>query len=161
MPLVEVIKGKKTSNQAIATIVNISKKLGKTPIIVKDVPGFLVNRILIPYINEAALLVEEGADIELVDELIYDFGMPMGPFTLADEVGIDVGYKVAKILEEGYGNRMQVCQLLKDIYENKEMWGKKTSQGFFNYNKKGKKTNINPKIIEIIKESSLKKSKFF
>ncbi|MDA9230987.1 3-hydroxyacyl-CoA dehydrogenase NAD-binding domain-containing protein [Rickettsiales bacterium] len=161
MPLVEVIKGTKTSNQAIATIVNISKKLGKTPIIVKDVPGFLVNRILIPYINESALLVEEGADIELVDELIYDFGMPMGPFTLADEVGIDVGYKVAKILEEGYGNRMQVCHLLKDIYENKEMWGKKTSQGFFNYDKKGKKLNINPKIAEIIKNSALRKSKFF
>jgi 3-hydroxyacyl-CoA dehydrogenase / enoyl-CoA hydratase / 3-hydroxybutyryl-CoA epimerase len=161
MPLVEVITGEKTSKKAIATIVELSKKLGKTPIIVKDVPGFLVNRILIPYINEAGLLIEEGANLELVDELIFDFGMPMGPFTLADAVGIDVGYKVAKILEEGYGNRMKVCDLLAEIYENKEMWGKKTGKGFFNYDKKGKKTTINKDVTEIISNSALKKSKFF
>lgn len=150
MPLVEVIRGEKTSNQTVATIVALSKKLGKTPIVVKDVPGFLVNRILIPYINEAGYIISQGVDIKLLDELVVKFGMPMGPFTLADTVGIDVGYKVAKILEDGYGQRMKVCDLLEIIHQDKELLGKKSGQGFFLYDLRGQVTGINPKIMEMI-----------
>lgn len=161
MPLVEVIRGEKTSDQTIAAIVELAKKLGKTAIVVEDVPGFLVNRILIPYINEAAFIIEEGADLKLVDDLIVEFGMPMGPFTLADNVGIDVGYKVAKILEKGYGKRMQVCDLLETIAQDKTLLGKKSSQGFFKYDKSGKQTGTNPKINRIIAENDLTKTECF
>lgn len=132
MPLVEVIRGKKTSDQAISTIVKLSKKLGKTPIVVKDVAGFLVNRILLPYMNEAAYLLQEGAEIKHVDTLIEKFGMPMGPFILADVVGIDVGVKVAHSLFESYGERMRVATILDEIYNNhKELLGKKVGKGFY------------------------------
>lgn len=150
MPLVEVIKGEKTSDETVATIVNLSKKLGKTPIVVKDVPGFLVNRILLPYINEAGFLLQDGADLKHIDHLIEDFGMPMGPFILADTVGIDVGYKVAKILNEGYGKRMEVCHLLSEMAKKKDLLGKKSNQGFYKYNKDGKNFGVNPDVKDII-----------
>ncbi|MBP7710247.1 MAG: enoyl-CoA hydratase/isomerase family protein [Rickettsiales bacterium] len=132
MPLVEVIRGEKTSDKTISTIVKLSKKLGKTPIVVKDVAGFLVNRILLPYMNEAAYLLQEGAEVKKVDEVIERFGMPMGPFVLADVVGIDVGVKVSHSLFEAYGQRMRVADVLDEIYNNhKELLGKKSGQGFY------------------------------
>ena len=132
MPLVEVIRGEKTSDAAVATIVKLSKKLGKTPIVVKDVAGFLVNRILLPYMNEAAYLLQEGAEIKRVDSAIEKFGMPMGPFILADVVGIDVGVKVAHSLHEAYGERMRVADILEEIYQNhKGLLGKKVGKGFY------------------------------
>lgn len=150
MPLVEVIKGEKTSDVAVATVVALSKRLGKTPIVVSDVAGFLVNRILLPYINEAGFLLQEGADLKNIDHLIEDFGMPMGPFVLADTVGIDVGYKVAKSLHEAYGERMNVCALLVEISKNKELLGKKSGKGFYRYSKEGKLLGVNPQMHKII-----------
>lgn len=150
MPLVEVIRGEKTSDLAVATVVQLSKKLGKTPIVVKDVAGFLVNRILLPYINEAGFLLQDGADLKHIDNLIEDFGMPMGPFVLADTVGIDVGYKVAKILNEGYGDRMAVCHLLSELAKNKNLLGKKSNQGFYKYNKEGKNLGVNSEVNQVI-----------
>lgn len=150
MPLVEVIRGEKTDEQTIATIVALSKKLGKTPIVVKDVAGFLVNRILLPYINEAGFLLEEGADLKNVDAIIEHFGMPMGPFVLADTVGIDVGYKVAKSLNQEYGERMNVCHLLSEMTKDKTLLGKKSNQGFYKYNQDGKSLGINPIINDIV-----------
>ncbi len=158
MPLVEVIKGEKTSDQTVANVVELSKKLGKVPIVVKDVPGFLVNRILLPYLNEALLLLQEGAEIKNVDNLIEGFGMPMGPFVLADTVGIDIGYKVAKSLENGYGERMKVCDLLKEIVKNKELLGKKSKKGFYKYNKDGKNLGINSEIHKTIQQIRIKNS---
>lgn len=152
MPLVEVIKGEKTSDETVATIVSLSKRMGKTPIVVRDVPGFLVNRILLPYINEAGFLLQDGADLKHIDYLIEDFGMPMGPFILADTVGIDVGYKVAKILNEGYGERMNVCHLLSEMAKKKELLGKKSNQGFYKYSKDGKNLGVNPVIKDIIQK---------
>jgi 3-hydroxyacyl-CoA dehydrogenase/enoyl-CoA hydratase/3-hydroxybutyryl-CoA epimerase len=132
MPLVEVIRGEKTSDAAVATIVKLSKKLGKTPIVVKDVAGFLVNRILLPYMNEAAYLLQEGAEVKRIDFVIEKFGMPMGPFILADVVGIDVGVKVAHSLHESYGERMRVADILEEIYQNhKTLLGKKVGKGFY------------------------------
>lgn len=132
MPLVEVIRGAKTSDKTISTIVKLSKKLGKTPIVVKDVAGFLVNRILLPYMNEAAYLLQEGAEVKRVDAVMERFGMPMGPFVLADVVGIDVGVKVSHSLFEAYGERMRVADVLDEIYNNhKELLGKKSGKGFY------------------------------
>jgi len=145
MPLVEVIRGEKTSDATIATIVKLSKKLGKTPVVVKDVAGFLVNRILLTSMNEAAYLLTEGAEVKRVDNVIEKFGMPMGPFVLADVVGIDVGVKVANSLQEAYGERMRVSDLLNEIYHNhKELLGKKSGRGFYIGDK------VNPKIDEIL-----------
>lgn len=132
MPLVEVIRGENTSDATIATVVKLTKKLGKTPVVVKDVAGFLVNRILLPYMNEASYLLQEGAEMRKVDHLVEKFGMPMGPFVLADVVGIDVGVKVAHSLYESYGDRMKVSAVLDEIYNNhKDLLGKKSNKGFY------------------------------
>lgn len=141
MPLVEIVKGEKSSEETIARAIAISKAWGKVPIVVGDCPGFLVNRILLPYLNEAAYLLQEGADIEKVDFTMNEFGMPMGPFQLADEVGIDVGYKVAAILEEGFGVRMTVAPVLQHIYGTLKLLGKKGGRGFYHY--EGKKAEVN------------------
>lgn len=140
MPLVEVVGGKQSSPEAIAFTVALTKKLGKTPIVVKDCAGFLVNRILLPYLNEAGLLFQEGAKVEQVDKLLYQFGMPMGPFTLLDEIGIDVGYKVAKILEKAYSDRMKAAEILRMAYEEKKWTGKKGGKGFYIHSASGTKT---------------------
>ena len=137
MPLVEVIAGKHTSDDTIATVVKLAKRLGKTPIRVSECAGFLVNRTLLPYLNEAALMFEEGEDIDHIDTLLTDFGMPMGPFTLADEVGIDIGEKVSAILHEAYGDRMTPSPLLGKMIE-KGWLGKKTGKGFYLHDKKDK-----------------------
>ncbi len=136
MPLVEVIRGDKSSDKTVATVIALVKKTGKTPILVADCPGFLVNRLLIPYINEAIHLFEEGESFEKIDGLLSAFGMPMGPFRLIDEVGLDVGYKVAKILEEGYGMRMQAAPVFERIYSDLGLLGRKNGKGFYTYAKK-------------------------
>jgi 3-hydroxyacyl-CoA dehydrogenase/enoyl-CoA hydratase/3-hydroxybutyryl-CoA epimerase len=152
MPLVEVIKGKKTSEETVASVVELAKRLKKTPIVVSDVAGFLVNRILLPYINEAGFLLQEGANLKNIDHLIKDFGMPMGPFVLADTVGIDVGYKVARSLEESYGKRMEVCRLLEEMSKNKNLLGKKSNQGFYKYSKNGNNLGVNSEINHILNQ---------
>lgn len=154
MPLVEVIRGEKTSDKTVATIVKLSKKLGKTPIVVKDSAGFLVNRILLPYMNEAAFLLQDGAEIQHIDALIEKFGMPMGPFVLADVVGIDVGVKVAHSLHEAFGDRMAVAAILDEIYNNhKELLGKKSGQGFYLHSRKEKShAQVNPKVVSLVRD---------
>lgn len=148
MPLVEVVAGKKTSQEAIAKIVSLTRRLGKTPIVVNNCSGFLVNRILIPYLNESAHMLEEGTSMMRIDAAIEAFGMPMGPFALADEVGIDVGVKVATILENAYGNRMRVADIMKMLYEEQHLVGKKQGKGFYIH--KGKCRTPNEKDIESI-----------
>ncbi|MBA3686665.1 MAG: enoyl-CoA hydratase/isomerase family protein, partial [Planctomycetes bacterium] len=103
MPLVEVVAGARTSPEAVALTAALARRMGKIAVVVKDCPGFLVNRILLPYMNEAAKILQEGGDLATIDKTIYAYGMPMGPFTLTDEVGIDVGHKVAKVLAHAYG----------------------------------------------------------
>ena len=149
MPLVEVIPSDKTDDKVIATVVDLAKKAGKTPVVVKDCAGFLVNRILLPYINESAKLLEEGGDIVRIDKVILNFGMPMGPFTLADEVGLDVGYKVAKVLESGYGERMKVSLLLDRVYNELKLLGKKSQKGFYIHDGKNKEVNNDIKKLQI------------
>lgn len=132
MPLVEVIRGEKSSDEAVATVFGLSKKLGKMPIVVKDAPGFLVNRLLMPYLNESAYLVTEGMPIQELDKLFLDFGMPMGPMELIDEVGVDVGDKVAKILHEAFGARMVPCPMNEKVVAANRL-GKKNGKGIYRY----------------------------
>ncbi|MCC6137849.1 MAG: enoyl-CoA hydratase/isomerase family protein [Bdellovibrionaceae bacterium] len=146
MPLVEVIRGPKTSDVTTATIFELSKRMGKTPVVVKDGVGFLVNRLLIPYLIEAAFFLQEGMDIEKVDDVfVKQFGMPMGPFHLMDEVGIDVCVKVSKIFKKTIGERLQLPDTLMKL-EDSDRMGKKNFKGFYKWSSDGKKQEVDSSI---------------
>jgi len=147
MPLVEIIRAEKTSDATIATIVDFSRKLRKTPIVVKDAPGFLVNRLLLPFLNEAGFIFEEGESPETIDRHLLNFGMPMGAFRLLDEIGMDVAVKVSHILHEAFGERMKPCASIDQMVQKKWL-GKKSGKGFYIYPEKtGKKDFcLNPEL---------------
>ena len=149
MPLVEVIRGEKTSDDSVAAIFQFCKKLGKTPIVVKDAPGFLVNRLLAPYLNEAVYLVSEGVPIPEVDRVLLEFGMPMGPMELIDEVGIDVGEKVSHILHDAFGERFAPSPLNSKVAAAGRL-GKKTGKGLYNYEGPKLEKTFDPGIYPII-----------
>ena len=149
MPLVEVIKSTKTSDETLATVVAFARQIGKVVIVVKDVPGFLINRILLSYLNEAGHLIDEGVKMDRIDRIACGFGMPMGPVELIDEIGIDVGYKVVKVLEAAYGVRMRTASVLEKVKE-KGLLGKKRKLGFYIHKGK-KKKEPNPDIYSLIK----------
>ena len=151
MPLVEVIPGEKTSPQTVVSAVTLARRLGKTPVVVGDCAGFLVNRILLPYVNESVRMFEEGVDPERIDRLVEQFGMPVGPLALADEVGLDVGLKVAQVLEKAFGARMHIPEVLDAAVHKGNMLGKKTGRGFYVYGH-GKKT-VNPEAIKLAGKS--------
>jgi 3-hydroxyacyl-CoA dehydrogenase/enoyl-CoA hydratase/3-hydroxybutyryl-CoA epimerase len=135
MPLVEVIAHEKTSSETIATTVAFARKQGKTPIVVKDGAGFYVNRILALYMNEAAQLLLEGQSVEHLDQALVKFGFPVGPITLLDEVGIDVGAKIAPILEQELGERFRAPAAFEKLLQD-ERKGRKNGKGFYLYGKK-------------------------
>ncbi len=146
MPLVEVIRGEKTDDRAVATIFELAKKMGKLPVVVRDGPGFLVNRLLVPYLIEAVWLLEDGMSIETVDRIFkQEFGMPMGPFTLMDEIGIDVCIKVSKIFRESLGERIMIPEVMSKLKESDRL-GKKNRKGFYLYDDKGKSQGVDPSI---------------
>ncbi|MFP5519300.1 MAG: 3-hydroxyacyl-CoA dehydrogenase NAD-binding domain-containing protein [Bdellovibrionia bacterium] len=146
MPLVEVIRGEKTSDETIATIFELSKKMGKMPVVVKDGPGFLVNRLLLPYMAEAAFLMQEGMSIEVVDKAyVKDFGMPMGPFALMDEVGLDVCIKVLKIFKKAFGDRVEMAPCMEALEKTGRL-GKKNGKGFYHYSDDGKRGEVDQSI---------------
>lgn len=155
MPLVEIITHDKVAPETVESLYNWVLKTKKTPVIVKDGPGFLVNRILMPYLNEAAYLLKEGVAIEDVDEACLNFGMPMGPCRLMDEVGIDVAVKVAKIMHEGLGERAKSNDLSKEL-ESAGLLGKKNGKGFYLYDEKGKHTEVNPQMKKFLPNLSKK-----
>jgi 3-hydroxyacyl-CoA dehydrogenase/enoyl-CoA hydratase/3-hydroxybutyryl-CoA epimerase/enoyl-CoA isomerase len=134
MPLVEVVRGKETSDETTATLVAFAKRVGKTPIVVRDGPGFLVNRILFPYVNEAIALVEEGADPRAVDQAATDFGLPMGPIALCDVVGLDTVLSAGKVIEAAYPERSKSHRLLAKLVEAGRL-GQKSGAGFYSYAK--------------------------
>ncbi|MBW8190429.1 fatty acid oxidation complex subunit alpha FadJ [Neiella marina] len=140
MPLVEVIAHDKTSAQTIATTVAFARHQGKTPIVVKDGAGFYVNRILALYVNEAAQLLLAGEPIDQIDRCLTQFGFPVGPMQLLDEVGIDVGSKIAPILEQHLGPRFAAPSAFDKLIAD-DRKGKKNSRGFYRYKgvKRGKK----------------------
>lgn len=149
MPLIEVIRGNQTSDEAVMKIFELSKRLGKTPVVVKDGPGFLVNRLLMPFLNEGSYIMSEGSDIERLDNLTTEWGMPMGPATLLDEIGIDVAVKVGKILHDAFGERAAPCGLNQKLMDAK-LYGKKINKGFYLYDEKGKREKLNPEIYSIL-----------
>ena len=151
MPLLEIITTEHTSEATLASAVGFARQLGKMAIVVKDKEGFLVNRVLLPYMNEAARLFEEGIGIERLDSIAKDFGMPMGPMELADEVGIDVGYHVAEILQNAYGERMQVAPILKSVFDA-GILGKKAGEGFYIH--EGKKKSLNGDVMKLRRSRS-------
>jgi 3-hydroxyacyl-CoA dehydrogenase/enoyl-CoA hydratase/3-hydroxybutyryl-CoA epimerase/3-hydroxyacyl-CoA dehydrogenase/enoyl-CoA hydratase/3-hydroxybutyryl-CoA epimerase/enoyl-CoA isomerase len=132
MPLVEVIRGQETSDATIATAVAYAKALGKSPIVMNDGPGFLVNRLLLPYMNEAALLLCEGASLHEVDKAAKKFGMPMGPFVLYDVVGIDVAVHAGRTMVEAFPDRVVPAQILQRLVDRGRI-GQKAGKGFFDY----------------------------
>lgn len=140
MPLVEIVPGAYTSPEVIATAMNFCRKLGKTPILIKDCPGFLVNRIFLAGANEIMRMLEEGYAIEELNKVSLDFGMPMGALELADEVGLDVLYKVSDVLEKGYGERMHPSKLV-ELMVNEGFIGKKSGKGFYIYKGSSKTRN--------------------
>jgi 3-hydroxyacyl-CoA dehydrogenase/enoyl-CoA hydratase/3-hydroxybutyryl-CoA epimerase len=128
MPLIEVIRGPRTSDAAVATACRFAVRLGKFPIVVKDAPGFLVNRCLAPYLNEASRLLLEGNDPEFLDRVMLDFGMPMGPCRLLDEIGFDVATKVSEVMSKAFPGRMQPSPLFGAMVAAKA-FGKKSGGG--------------------------------
>ncbi len=138
MPLVEIIPHATTSDQTISTTVAFAKKQGKTPIVVKDKAGFYVNRILAPYMNEAAILLLAGEPIDKLDKALVDFGFPVGPMQLLDEVGIDVGAKIGPILEADLGERFAAPPAFSKLLDDGRL-GKKANKGFYLYGKQAKK----------------------
>jgi 3-hydroxyacyl-CoA dehydrogenase/enoyl-CoA hydratase/3-hydroxybutyryl-CoA epimerase/enoyl-CoA isomerase len=134
MPLVEVIYGAKTSKEAIAAVVAYASNMGKTPIVVKNCPGFLVNRVLFPYFGGFMGVLRDGADFQKVDKVMENFGWPMGPAYLQDVVGMDTSHHVGDVLAEGYPDRMgkEFRTALDVMYEAKR-YGQKNGVGFYKY----------------------------
>ncbi|HCE3212658.1 TPA: fatty acid oxidation complex subunit alpha FadJ [Vibrio parahaemolyticus] len=148
MPLVEVIPHETTSDETISTVVALAKKQGKTPIVVKDKAGFYVNRILAPYMNEAAHILLANEPIEKLDGALLDFGFPVGPITLLDEVGVDIGAKIMPILVNELGERFKGPDVF-DILLNDGRKGRKSGKGFYTY--KGKKKEVDKSIYKLLK----------
>ncbi len=155
MPLVEIIRGKKTSDETVKAIAALSRRLGKLPVVVNDAPGFLVNRILMPYLGEALTMLEEGAGISQVDEALLRFGMPMGAFILLDETGIDIAHKVSEILHQGLGERVKPSRLLALLHQEAYL-GKKNGKGFYRYEGR-KRLEPDPAIIRFLPASAEKR----
>lgn len=146
MPLVEVIRGENTSDEVVATTFKLAKDMGKFPVVVKDGPGFLVNRLLLPWLAEALFLLDDGMDVVKVDRMYtHTFGMPMGPYRLMDEVGLDVCVKVLKIFKEAFPDRIETSDLINKVAESKRL-GKKSGLGFYKYDSKGKEIEFDSSI---------------
>ncbi|MFZ5624188.1 MAG: 3-hydroxyacyl-CoA dehydrogenase NAD-binding domain-containing protein, partial [Gemmatimonadota bacterium] len=147
MPLLEVIPTASTSPETIATAVNYGRTMGKTVIVVRDRPGFWVNRILSPYMNEAGLLLEEGAPIELLDRTMTRFGFPVGPITLLDEVGLDVAQKAGQVMHEAFGDRLKPSDVVARMIGDNRL-GRKNGRGFYLY-VDGQKTGVDEKVYKV------------
>jgi 3-hydroxyacyl-CoA dehydrogenase/enoyl-CoA hydratase/3-hydroxybutyryl-CoA epimerase len=148
MPLLEVIVTDRTSDSVTATAVAYGKKLGKTVIVVNDSPGFFVNRILTPYISEAGRLLDEGASVETIDKALVDFGFPVGPITLVDEVGLDIAGRVGQIMFDEFGARFAQPEALRSVIEAGR-FGRKSKKGFYIYDDAAKKGGVDQSVYEI------------
>jgi 3-hydroxyacyl-CoA dehydrogenase/enoyl-CoA hydratase/3-hydroxybutyryl-CoA epimerase/3-hydroxyacyl-CoA dehydrogenase/enoyl-CoA hydratase/3-hydroxybutyryl-CoA epimerase/enoyl-CoA isomerase len=137
MQLVEVIRGEKTDDATVVTLVALAKRIGKTPIVVRDCPGFLVNRILFPYINESLVLLQEGASPRAVDRAATAFGMPMGPVTLNDLVGLDTSLYAGRVINAAFADRAAPTRILDDLVAAGRL-GQKSGAGFYSYAKGGR-----------------------
>jgi 3-hydroxyacyl-CoA dehydrogenase/enoyl-CoA hydratase/3-hydroxybutyryl-CoA epimerase len=149
MPLLEVVVTPKTSAETTVTAVAYGKAVGKTVIVVNDGPGFYTTRILSAYMNEAGRLLDEGAAVEVVDKALVDFGFPVGPITLLDEVGIDIGGHVGKTMAESFGARMAPSDAMRKVVEAGRT-GRKGRSGFYKYDEKGEKGPVDESVYALI-----------
>ncbi|MDN4503715.1 fatty acid oxidation complex subunit alpha FadJ [Alteromonadaceae bacterium BrNp21-10] len=149
MPLAEVIAHEKTSDQTISTTVAFARKQGKTPIVVKDGAGFYVNRILAPYMNEAACILLAGEPIEHIDKALLNFGFPVGPMKLLDEVGIDVGSKISPILVADLGPRFEAPDAFTKLLAD-DRKGKKNQRGLYDYIGKKSGKNVDESVYSLL-----------
>jgi len=154
MPLVEVIRGKQSSDEAVAATVKLASKMGKTPIVVNDCPGFMVNRVLFPYFAGFHFLLRDGADFQAVDKAMEKFGWPMGPAYLMDVVGMDTAVHAAGVMAEGFPDRMKYdFKGATDVLVENKRLGQKNGKGYYVYapDKKGKpKKTVDPTTYELI-----------
>ena len=161
MPLVEVIRGEKSSDEAIAKTVKYALQMGKTPIVVNDCAGFLVNRVLFPYFNGFAKLIEDGVDYQRVDKIMEKFGWPMGPAYLLDVVGIDTGAHAAKIMAGAFPDRMKMDgETIIDVMHSEKRFGQKNGTGFYKYeiDRKGKPKKVVDETTNKLIEKVVKRS---
>lgn len=149
MPLLEVIVTPRTAPEVVATAVAFGRRLGKTVIVVNDAPGFFVNRILAPYINEAARMLDEGVAIDAVDRALLDFGFPVGPITLLDEVGLDIAGKSGAIMAKAFGDRLQPSASLATVLASGRL-GRKSKKGFYLYDANGRKGGVDPSVYALL-----------
>jgi 3-hydroxyacyl-CoA dehydrogenase/enoyl-CoA hydratase/3-hydroxybutyryl-CoA epimerase len=148
MPLLEVIPHYGSAVDPVITAVQFGRKMGKTVIVVADSPGFWVNRILFPYLNEAGRLIEEGVPIDTIDSVMTEWGFPVGPVTLMDEVGLDVADKAAKVVHQAFGERLAPSRVLGAMRGDDRL-GRKNGRGFFFY-RDGKKTGADGSIYRLL-----------
>jgi len=150
MPLLEVIVTPETAKDATVTAVAYGRALGKTVIVVNDGPGFYTTRILSAYMNEAGRMLDEGVPVDTLDEALVDFGFPVGPITLMDEVGLDIGGKVGAVMVESFGARMMPGEGVRRVVESGRT-GRKGKSGFYLYDEKGKKGGVDQSVYEMIR----------
>jgi len=148
MPLVEIIRGDQTSDETTARVFQFTKKLGKKPVIVKDSPGFLVNRLLMPWLTESLYLLEEGLSVRAIDQTFLKWGFPMGPFRLMDEVGLDVCVQVIKSFIQ-QGLKLSVPSFVDKLVMDGAL-GRKTGLGFYHYASQGKSRAVNKAMESLI-----------
>jgi 3-hydroxyacyl-CoA dehydrogenase/enoyl-CoA hydratase/3-hydroxybutyryl-CoA epimerase len=148
MPLLEVIPTDMTSADAIVTAVQFGRRMGKTVIVVADSPGFWVNRILLPYLNEAGFLIEEGVPIEVIDDVMTRWGFPVGPIALMDQVGLDVGERAGKVMHQALGDRLRPPRVIA-VMRADDRLGRKNARGFYFY-KDGHKTGADGSVYQLL-----------
>jgi 3-hydroxyacyl-CoA dehydrogenase/enoyl-CoA hydratase/3-hydroxybutyryl-CoA epimerase/3-hydroxyacyl-CoA dehydrogenase/enoyl-CoA hydratase/3-hydroxybutyryl-CoA epimerase/enoyl-CoA isomerase len=158
MPLVEVIRGPKTSDLTVAAAVAYAKAIGKSPIVVNDGPGFLVNRLLLPYMNEALELVLDGTEIKAIESAAKGFGMPMGPMTLYDVVGLDTAYYAGAVMREAFPDRIVESALLGAMVKAGRL-GQKTLVGFHKYKDKQGRGEPDATLADVLKPLVRKQEK--
>jgi 3-hydroxyacyl-CoA dehydrogenase/enoyl-CoA hydratase/carnithine racemase len=159
MPLVEVIRGAKTSDETVATAVAYAKNIGKSPIVVNDGPGFLVNRLLLPYMNESLELIADGADPKSIERAAKEFGMPMGPLTLYDVIGLDTAFYAGRVMWEAFPDRVAASPILAAMVKAGRL-GQKSGSGFFLYKDKSGRGTPDPAAAALIKPYVRKQEKF-
>ncbi len=156
MPLLEVIVTPHTSASTTATAVQYGRTLGKTVIVVRDGPGFYVNRILAPYLNESGKLLDDGASIDALDEALVKFGFPVGPATLLDEVGLDIAGKSGPIMAAAFGERMRPSTTLLRVIDSGRV-GRKARRGFYRYDRKGKRDGVDEDVYALTPAGSVRR----
>jgi len=140
MKLVEVVVGTETSDNTIGHALGFVRQIAKLPVIVRDSPGFLVNRVLFPYLLEAVELFENGVNAQEIDEALLEWGMPMGPLRLIDEIGVDITVDIANTLEKAYGQRDRAPKILREM-QSAKLLGRKSGAGFYKYEGKSQTEN--------------------